>query len=600
MSTARPAITGRGAQPCAPQGKGEDPSSGTIRNALCLPAPLPPSRVGKGAQGLGSALCLALALLLVACSEWLPIQPRPTEALPALPPTATPQTDTYGGVLTVRLREEVGTISPLSAKREMGKVVQLLFAGLMRLDARLRPVPDLAESWTASPDELTWTFKLRPGVRWHDGTTFTADDVLFTYRTLVNGSLGEAPLVAIAQADLQQVLEDIESPDPYTVRLKLRRRFTPLLVDLAVPILPYHLLKDMPPADLWQKPLTVGAGPFRLVEQRGREALILEAFPQYYAGRPYLDRVAFLAATSEEEVGKSLNEGKLLLAEVAPATAGALAGNPSLKLASYPDLTYYYVGFNLRPGHLFAEKALRQAWAYAVDKDVLIRETLGEQAEAVWTDVPTYSWAYDPELPRPAQDLGKARQLLDAAGWQQLDKDGIRVKGGQRLSIELAVRQDEPERIKVARSLAAQLREAGIEVRVVAADFASTMAAARRPPFDFAALLMGWTIGEDPDDYYLFHSSQIPSAEHPSGYNYVGFRNEEFDRLSVEARGTADWRRREELYHRTQRILAEEQPYYFLWAERVHVVANARLVGIPEPLSPSLWRTIPRWQLRRG
>jgi peptide/nickel transport system substrate-binding protein len=555
-------------------------------------------------------LVLLATALLGGCTRW-PLAdatstsaPRPVGGTLNERPTATPEPRRFGGRLTVRLSEEVGTLNPLRAQGDQRWVTQLIFAGLMRLDPQLRPVPDLAESWTTSPDELTWTFKLRSGARWHDGTTLTSEDIFFTYRALLEGPLpveqsGPAGIAVVAQADMQQVVEELETPDPYTVRLKLRRRFSPLLVDLTMPILPRHLLRDVPAPELWQREITVGAGPFRLRERPAPGTIILDAFPQYYRGRPDLDQVVFLVAADEGEVVQALLDGNLLLAEVSATAAAKLSEEEDLKIASYPDLTFYYVGFNVRPGRPLAEKALRQAWAYAVDKTKLIQATLGGDAEPVWSAVPPYSWASDETIPRPTRDLRKARELLEAAGWKGLDKEGIRSRDGQRLSVALLVRRDAPERIAVARALAAQLREVGIEVLVTPADFGSAMAAARRPPFDFDAMLMGWTMGEDPDDYYLFHSSQIPTAEQPSGYNYVGFRSDEFDRLSVEARAATDWRRRAELYRQIQHIIAAEQPYYFLWAERTHVAAHHRLIGLPEPLTPSFWSTISRWQLRK-
>lgn len=505
-------------------------------------------------------------------------------------PTPTPD-QRYGGLLTVRLPAKIGLLSPLSQEPAARQAASLLFSGLVRLDARLRPQPDLASGWEISPNELIWTFTLRPNLKWHDGTLLTADDVVYTYDTL-----RKLDQPSVAQADFQEFVDRVEKVNSLGIRITLRRRFAPLMADLAYPILPKHLLEGLSPQEIARRPITVGSGPFRLREQRP-EAVLLEAHESYHYGRPFLDGVALVVAEDEGVAARALAAGDLLVGQLSWETAQGLLYHPSLRVVDYPELGFNYVAFNLRPGRLFSDHNLRLAWAYALDKESLVAQATNGRGIAVWSHIPAPSWAYDPQVPRLKQDLARARALLTQSGWRDADGDGVLEKEGQELRLELYVRSDDADRMKTAHLMAEALREVGFAVEVTPSDFSSTLAAKRQPPFNFEAMVMGWNLGEDPDDYHLFHSSQIPTRDSPSLYNFIGFRNAEFDRLSVEARATADLSRRRALYAQIQRLLAELQPYYSLWAERRAVVLNRRLRGPVEPASPRFMWNIEQWYL---
>lgn len=505
-------------------------------------------------------------------------------------PTPTPD-QRYGGLLTVRLPAKIDLLSPLSQEPAARQAASLLFSGLVRLDARLRPQPDLASGWEISPNELIWTFTLRPNLKWHDGTPLTADDVVYTYDTL-----RKLDQPSVAQADFQEFVDRVEKVNSLGIRITLRRRFAPLMADLAYPILPKHLLEGLSPQEIARRPITVGSGPFRLREQRP-EAVLLEAHESYHYGRPFLDGVALVVAEDEGVAARALAAGDLLVGQLSWETAQGLLYHPSLRVVDYPELGFNYVAFNLRPGRLFSDHNLRLAWAYALDKESLVAQATNGRGIAVWSHIPAPSWAYDPQVPRLKQDLARARALLTQSGWRDADGDGVLEKEGQELRLELYVRSDDADRMKTAHLMAEALREVGFAVEVTPSDFSSTLAAKRQPPFNFEAMVMGWNLGEDPDDYHLFHSSQIPTRDSPSLYNFIGFRNAEFDRLSVEARATADLSRRRALYAQIQRLLAELQPYYSLWAERRAVVLNRRLRGPVEPASPRFMWNIEQWYL---
>ena len=534
------------------------------------------------------ALCV-LAFLLVSSALSIPSCSNPP------PPKKPERSPLYGGTLTIRLASDPSVISPLANDRSARMVSQLLFSGLTRLNSHLLPVPDLADSWEISPDELNWTFHLRQGLKWHDGVPLTADDVLFTFQTLSRLEPTNA-----TEFDIKQVVSRVEKIDSSTVKIVLRRRYAPLAAHMSIPILPQHILRAVAPADIPKRTVTVGSGPFKFVERKPQQSIVLEANPSYYQGRPYIDKVAFLITNDDGVAQKALQDGQLMLAEFDKGGSDDLAKDTQIEANEFSESGFFFVGFNLRKGKLFEDKNLRQAWAYGIDKAELVKTATKNRGIPLWSDIPPVSWAYDPTVPTIQRDVAKAKQLLASSGWTGVDSDGIAVKGGQKLTVDLLVRNDAPDRVEAARLMAQQLKEVGFGVKVVGADFGSVLAAKRKPPFDFDAILMGWTLNSDPDDYRLFHSSQIPNEKTPDLLNFVGFANEEFDQLTNQERGTLDVKKREELYRGTQRILAQEMPYYFLWANKILVAYNKRLQGPIELTSPAYLWNVEKWHINRS
>jgi peptide/nickel transport system substrate-binding protein len=517
-----------------------------------------------------------------------------------------------GGTLTIRLAQDVTTLNPFFIPRSITEideaaqtVTSLIFSGLTRLDNRLQPVPDLAESWTPAPDGLSVDFTLRAGALWSDGQPVTVDDVTWTYQSYL-----KLPTPSTVQVHLQDAVLAIEPSKaaPNTVRFWLKRKYAGLLTDVAAPILPKHLLADVPLDRMAVHPYSykpVGSGPFVFQERKEGQSILLAANPRYYGGAPHLAGVAFLVAPDPQVAVNALADGSLLAAEVPAATWQAYAARPGIQsvftLGRYADTGYYFAGFNLRPGHLFSDTALRQAFAYALDKGALVREATGDAGVPIWSDVPPSSWAYAPDTPRLDHDPAKAQALLDGAGWKP-GKNGIRQKDGKLLAFPLYVPLGDATRQKAAELMQAPLAAVGISMTVTIADFDSVLKAKldprRDPAFDFDAMLLGWdSSSTDPDDFALFHSSQIPTKENPGGLNFTGFAAPEFDQRAVEARSAYDFSARAAAQARMQAILAEELPYEFLWADGHFLILSRRLGGPVDPTSPRWLWNVEQWWL---
>lgn len=563
-----------------------------------------------GRNLLGHALFLRMVLMFAALlgllqgcefNPTLPINstPNPTAA----PPTPTRPPRPRGGTLTVRLAGDGASLNPWLSGRDPNaqSVSGLLFGGLTRLDNRLQPQPDLAERWEVSQDGTALTFYLRKDARWHDGKPFTAADVVWSYSTLARLPADTPMLLHI-----QETVSSVEAVEPvtYTVRFSLKRRYSPILADLSMPILPSHVLSSTTPEVLASSPFNsapVGTGPFAFEGRQQGRSVTLRANDDYYGGRPAIDRVGFLVAPDESVAESAIKEGTLMLAQLSAGSAERLVtGGGGVRGGAFSELGYDFVAFNLRSPRPFSDTRLRQAWAYAIDKPGLAFAATGGGGDPVWSDVNKASWAYNPDVPKYGGNPDQARKLLADAGWSDGNGDGIVEKEGKPLDVRLYVRADNNVRRKAADGIAEQLGRVGFRVRVEPADFSTALLARlspnTNPPFDFDAMLLGWTrSGPDPDPYALFHSSQIPTQAQPGLLNFTGFSTPEYDNLVIEGRSTYDYTRRKEIYARTQSIVADQLPYYFLWGEKFGVVAGPKLKGEIDFSSPRYLWNVEQW-----
>jgi len=253
-------------------------------------------------------------------------------------------------------------------------------------------------------------------------------------------------------------------------------------------------------------------------------------------------------------------------------------------MAEYPDNGYYYIGFNLREGHIYSDKALREAFSMCIDQDKTVEVATGGNGVPVRANTPPFSWAYNPDVKPYVLDVPGAKAKIEASGWA-LGSDGVYAKDGQRLSSILYVRVGRPQRLAFAELARDQLKECGIEVEVQEADLNTVLIPKVLDyPNDFDTYLGGWSTALDPDDYSIFHSSEIPTKEVPSANNFPGWKNDEADRLLKEGREELDQEKRKAIYAEFQNLIHDELPYYFTWADLAHTGLSKRVTSQNEPL----------------
>jgi peptide/nickel transport system substrate-binding protein len=471
----------------------------------------------------------------------------------------------------------IPNITSDSASHEVGG---LIYAGLVTRDRDLNIIGEMAESWRFSRDCLNLTFKLRPNVKWHDGHQFTAADVVFTYQTMIH------PKTPTGYREDFRAVERIEAVDPHSVRITYKRVYAKALQSWGTWILPKHLLegyvlegrlRDAP--QNWHGP--VGTGPYRFKEMRSGEKIVLVANPDFYEeGRPYISRIVYRVIPSQATIFLELKAKGVDSANLTALQYKRQTEYPAFQKAywkfRYPSSGYTYLGFNLKDPR-FADKRVRQAFTHAINKRELIDGVLlGLGREATGPYKPG-TWVYNPNVKTYPYDMGQARRLLAEAGWKEKNADGLLVKDGQPFTFVLLTNQGNDERKKVAEIIQASLKElgVGVEIRVLEwASFIKEYVKKRR----FDAIVLGWGIGLDPDQYEIWHSSKTG----PDDLNHVSYANPEVDELLERGRSSCVDAERKKHYDRLQTILAEEQPIVFLYFRDALPAVSRRVRGIIE------------------
>jgi peptide/nickel transport system substrate-binding protein len=486
----------------------------------------------------------------------------------------------YGDTLVEALLGDVSSLIPnITSDAPSHEVGGLVYTGLVDRDRDMNIVSELAESWDFTPDCKQLTFKLRDGVKWHDGEPFTADDVIFTYRAMIH------PKTPTAYKEDYRAVQSIEAVDAHTVRIRYAQPYAKALQSWSIWMLPRHLLaKYVEEGRLREAPQNrqgpVGTGPYRLREWRPGEKIVLTADPGFYRGRPHLSRLVYRVIPSQATIFLELKAKGVDTTNLTALQYTRQTRYPAFEKAyrkfRYPSSVYTYFGFNLRDPR-FADRRVRQAFAHAINKQALIDGVLyGLGREATGPYKPG-TWVYNPDVARYPYDLERARQLLAEAGWKERNAEGLLVKDGKPFTFTLMTNQGNDERKKVAEIIQASLREVGVGVEIRILEWASLIkeyVKKRR----FEAIILGWGIGLDPDQYAIWHSSQTG----PDDLNHISYANPEVDELLERGRASCFEAERKRYYDRFQRILAEDQPIVFLYFRDSLPVVSSRVRGIVE------------------
>jgi peptide/nickel transport system substrate-binding protein len=476
-------------------------------------------------------------------------------------------------------------IPPLASDAPSRDVADLIYNGLLKYDGDLNLVGDLAESWEVSEDGLVITFKLRQGVKWHDGKPFTAHDVMFTYQVMVDPKTPTAYGEAYKQVKKAEVLDD------HTFRVTYPQPFAPALESWALAILPKHLLEGQ---DITQSPLArrpVGTGPFKFQEWTAGDKIILSYNPDYFEGRPYLNGYVYLVKPDMATMFLELKAGNIDRLGLTPLqykrqTAYAKFQRLFNKY-KYVSSSYTYLGYNLEDPR-FADRRVRQALTHAINKQEIVEGVLLGLGQAATVPYKPGTWFYNPDVPRFPYDPQKAKELLTEAGWHA-NPQGILEKDGKPFEFTILTNQGNDLRVRTGEIIQRRLREIGIVVKLRIVEWAVFI----KEFIDkgrFEAVLLGWTTGPEPDLYDIWHSSKIKPGE----LNFIHYQNPEVDRLLEEGRHTFDREKRRQAYFRFQEILAEDQPYTFLYVPDALPAVHKRFRGI-KPAPAGIDYNFPKW-----
>ena len=504
----------------------------------------------------------------------------------------------YGGVLTEALIGQPKFINPILAQTNDTDldIVRLTYSGLMKYDANLMLTTDLAESYTVDAEEKVFTFRLKENLFWEDGTPLNADDVIFTMQAIQDVDWQSPLLVSFKGISIDKI-------DERTVAFTLPKPFAPFLTLLTTGLIPKHIWEDIPPqsarlAEFNIKP--IGNGPWKFSELTKDKAgnihsYTLVANERYHEKRPYLEKMILKFFPDFTSGIEALNENQVMSLSFLPndlardLLKGERMSYHELELPQYTALF-----MNQKKNAFLKDKKIRQALAYSIDKQRLIDTALMGRGLTINSPILPSQIGFRDDLSEYKYDIGKARALLEEAGWQR-NEAGIYAKDGAELAISLTTVEHSENRI-VAEELEKLWRDAGFAVKleiVSASEIQGNIIRQR----NYDILLYGEIVGADPDPFPFWHSTQV---EHP-GLNLSQFKNNESDALLESARFTSDKKTREEKYKEFQKILNEELPAIFLYAPMYTYVQDKRIknFGVSGLIVPAdRFNNVTEWYLK--
>lgn len=506
-----------------------------------------------------TAILLAGAMALAGCGE------TGSEGESGSDGTAgVPEAERSGGTAVVGAQGEVPTLNPLAiadhAADQLARYA--VFTTLLRYDEELRPRPYLAESWELDADSTRLTFRLRDDVSWHDGEPVTAEDVAFTFRRATN------PEVGYRMASYFGSYDSVEVVGPHTVRFRVEPTAGYLFAWVGTPIVPEHVLGDVPPSELSSHPFgtreLVGSGPYRFVEREAGDRWIFEAnrdFPEALGGPPHLDRLVYRVIPEPSTLLAELRTGGVhLYMRALPDHLERLRESPDVELRTAVQPSFGAIGWNTRRP-LFEDAGVRRALLMALDREELVevaRNGLGVPATG---PMGPWHWAYDTTRNAMPHAPDSARALLEAAGWSDGDGDGVRERDGREFRFQLATNQ-RPIWQDVAVMIQSQLRSVGVAAEPRVREYASLAQTLTSPERDFDAVLLALSMDLVVDDRSLWSC-----ARRGTPMQFSGFCDPEMDALMDSIPRVLDRERRRRILRRYDEAIYERLPMGFLYYE---------------------------------
>jgi len=454
-----------------------------------------------------------------------------------------------GGVVRAAIAGEPDQLDPHRTTSYFAfQVLENVFDTLVEPDEDLQMQPALAESWELSDDQLTWTFELRDDVTFHDGSDFTAEDVVYSYNRIIDEEL--------ANAWRFSAVEEVVAVDEDTVEIRVGQPTPNLLSSLGgfkgMAIVQQDNVES---GDITTAP--VGTGPFRLTDYTSGDSIELAAVEDHWSGTPDVDGVEFRFISEGSTALSALRAGEIDWTDSIPAQqVTTLEGDDAVELGTSPSNDYWYLALN-QAKKPFGDVRVRQAIAYAIDRDAIAQVTSYGTAEVNQLAIPAAS-AWSTDYDTYSLDPDRARQLLSDAGVDDL-------------SLKIMVATDYPETVDAAQVIADPLADVGITATIDQIDFGTWLDKQNQGDFDM--LMMGWLGNIDPDDFYY--------AQHHSkgGSNAQGYANPEVDELLDAGRTETDDAARKQIYDEAARIIADEASYIFLYNPSVIQAWSPSLEG---------------------
>ena len=532
---------------------------------------------------------------LAGCNDKSGQKEQPAEGHETKEPTPVPAAESkpaYGDMIIIGSIGDASVLLPvLASDSASGDINGLIYNGLVRYDRDINLIGELAEKWEISEDKLTIRFFLKKDVKWHDGKPFTSKDVEYTYKVYVDPKTPTAYSTDFLRVKEFRVLDD------YTLEVVYEKPYAPALGSWGQGMLPRHLLEGV---DITESPLKrnpVGTGPYRFKDWTTGEKIILDSFHEYFDGRPYIDRVMTriipdLATMFLELKALSLDQMGLTPLQYVRQTDTKWFKDNFNKY-KYLGFGYSYLGYNLQDWK-FKDQRVRQALTTAINRESIVQGVLLGLGTVTDTPYKPDSFWYNQNVTKFPYDPEKAKEMLAEAGWKDTDGDGILDKDGKPFEFTIITNHGNDIRKNAATIIQRDLKKVGVEVKIRVIEWAAFLKNFINKR-NFEACLLGWGIGVDPNQIDIWNSKKTGENE----LNFINFQNQEVDRLLDLGASTYDKEERKKYYDKFQEIIAEEQPYTFLFVQYSLPTINSRFHGI-EPAPIGIGYNFVKWYVPKA
>ena len=557
-----------------------------------------------------------LVVLVTAC--------QPVADVPPASPSAAPQSPVRGGRVVEGTFADAKTFAPFLANDPASLTVSgLVYDSLFRMDAKTGEIKPNLGSWTLSADGLVYRWRIEPGAVWSDGRAVTGEDYLTGVKAVARSK--KSPRVASFQ--------DIEGFDEYrsggapTVRgitvdpldarsfsVKFKRVFCPALTNAfgsAAGPLPTQVYgkytgpdETGPKIDDAPENLAppVASGPFVFRSWKPNDQIVLDRNDSYFRGTPYLDQYVLKVVADVTTLAAQLRTGEINFGTIEPKDLDDIKKRDTLRVYSFVDLSYNYIGWNVKSASApaLADKRVRQALAYGLDMSAVVQQVLYGQGSRVFEHHPAASWASADAaaLNRYPYDPVKSGQLIRQAGYA-LGADGYYVKDGKTLAITIMTNSGNKVRETLLQTAVDQYKLIGVKIAPRLVPFDTMVDVLSNRSEDVPAWIIGWKLSVEPDPYGIWHSASIPDpARKTTGYNFGSFSSADADRAIDAARtpasGDCSQATRKKSYDALNRLLNDEQPYDFGFSPTTLLVAPRDLRGL-DPGTFATYGDIEKW-----
>jgi peptide/nickel transport system substrate-binding protein len=473
-------------------------------------------------------------------------------------------------------------------------VEEPMFPNLFRIAPNGSLVPDLAQgvpteaNGGVSKDGLTYVIHLRKGVSWSDGRPFNAQDVIETWRLIVD------PRVRALTTEGYDQIAKAEAPDDHTVRFTLKSPYSPFLAacwsDSQDAILPAHVFTQIGPSGVndaaYNDAPNVTLGPFRFSSWKHGAAITLEANPHYYGAKPKLAQIVFQVMPDQNTILSSLQAGSVNLAQVGPTQVATLKSNSAVQLFIFDHPSWEAAALN---GHdpILADARVRRALEYGIDRQAIVEHVLRGYGTPIADAVVPSSWAYDPSIKPYPFSAAMAAKLLDEAGWK-MGSDGVRHKDGKPLELTYSTTSGNPGREEAEQIMQQELGAVGVRLDIhnypASVLFGDVLFHGKFQIAEFQP-----TGGPDP--HLRIYRADSCHAFPPEGANYGFWCDRRIDPLFEKDQAATDRGERKKYFSQIARIESEEMPYLYLYSVKA-IVATSRLAGYePNAYTQPAWNS---------